>query len=373
MMQSQITFDSLVVGLSKYLQADEKYPYPPLLQHCCNALAGEMKNYPKTWGGFLALLEQPLKEWWPFDVPNGFDSDFGLTYEGEFTEEANHYFYEELLERDGTLKNLNRDNLENRQFQRLMERLRSADYGVEAQRDYVLLRSFLIESADTTRADIRTTFAGRKITPFDVSEIYEDCGPRDGWTCDLCGPLRERRGQPRGLRPSACDDHGIDRPYVHRVSEKPGRCRVRTGIQLRTTLPGLPEMSLFHVLEALREKYSSQIHAVYLWPGLDRYDLRVEFCSGMAWAADVKDHRKPDCLAKTLTPLYGEGSLRYDKAFYVFPLRRLQAQLNYVKIVQEEAPMLPGNHFLLSETEFVEAVAAEARRLQTQGKKEGAK
>ena len=372
MMQTQTTFDILVSGLDDFLRAEKKYPYPPLFQQACHCLAATLDPYPKTICGLLTLMEQPLRVWWPVELPDGYDAGSGPIYEGELAEEANRYLYEELSERDGrqeakeTLKA--RRDFENRQFKRLKDLLQSAEYGDQAQGDYVLLRSFLIQHADTTRANIAATFAGKKITPSSVGELYEDCGPRDVWTCEHCGPLREQRGRLHGLRASVCDNHGTDLPHVRRVSDAPGRCRVREGIHWRTTMPGIPEMSLFHALEALHQKHPQQIQCLSLWPGIDRYDIRLEFGDGRIWAVDVKDHRQPDKLGKDLKPLYGEGNLCYDEAFYVFPTRRILAHPNYIKTVRENLVSLPTNHRLISDTDFQSRVYAEAKRLQKKGK-----
>ncbi len=372
MMQSQMTFDTLISGLDDLLRAEKKYPYPPLFQQACHCLAATLDPYPKTIRGLLTLMERPLRAWWPVELPNGYDAESGLIYEGELAEEASRYFHEELFECDakqrekGSLKA--RRDLENRQFKRLKDFLQSAEYGGQAQGNYVLLRSFLIEHADTTRANIAATFAGKKITPFSVGELYEDCGPRDAWTCNHCGPLREKRGRLHGLRASVCDNHSTDLPHVRRVPDAPGRCRVREGIHWRTTMPGIPEMSLFHALEALRQKHPRQIQSVSLWPGIDRYDIRLEFGDGRVWAVDVKDHRQPDQLAKELKPLYGEGSLYYDEAFCAFPMRRILAYPNYIETVRENLVSLPTNHRLMSDTDFQSRVCAEAKRLQKNGR-----
>ena len=371
-MQSQMTFDLLIIGLDDFLRAKEKYPYPPLLQRACHSLAAMLHPYPKTVCGLLSLLERPLKAWWPVELPDDYDADFGLIYEGELAEEAIRYFYEVLPERDvrqgeqGLSKT--QRSLDNHRFKRLKDLLQSADYGSQAQVDYVLLRSFLIEHADTTRANIAATFAGKKITPFSVGELYEDCGPRDAWTCNHCGPLREKRGRLHGLRASVCNNHSTDLPHVRRVPDAHGRCRVREGIHWRTTIPGIPEMSLFHALEALRQKHPQQLLSVSLWPGIDRYDLRLEFGNGKVWAVDLKDHRQPDRLAADLRPLYGEGNLRYDEAFYIFPTRRILAHPNYMEIVEENLVPLPASHRLMSDTDFHSRVSAEIKRLQRKGK-----
>ena len=99
-MQSQMTFDLLIIGLDDFLHTKNKYPYSPLLQRACHSLAATLHPYPKTMHGLLRLMEQPLKTWWPAELPDGYDADFGLISENELAEEATRYCYEILPERD---------------------------------------------------------------------------------------------------------------------------------------------------------------------------------------------------------------------------------------------------------------------------------
>lgn len=57
-------------------------------------------SYPRTLNGLLALLEKPVRTWYPRSLlPREFDPDFGLTYEGWLSESASRYLYDELFDR----------------------------------------------------------------------------------------------------------------------------------------------------------------------------------------------------------------------------------------------------------------------------------
>ena len=140
-------FDSLVMGLAEFFYQDFKYPHPDLLRLSCNKLALKMTAtpYPRTVEGFFTLLEKPLSEWCPFDIPKEFDKSFGLIYDRELSEEASDYFYEHLLDEEQILNSSTKVKqiaLENFQFRKLLNSLQKAyeEDAEAAQKEYVLLR-----------------------------------------------------------------------------------------------------------------------------------------------------------------------------------------------------------------------------------------
>jgi len=373
-------FDYLVIGLAKLLQKDDKssypkYPYPELFQRTCNVLALKMRNvpYPRTLAGFLKLLEEPVKAWYPLEMPEAFDPDFGLAYDGRLSEEASRYFYDELLERmqlpESASTIAQQLAIENYQFQKLFHRLREkSDHDPElAQKEYVLLRSFLIENAYTTTTQLRQKFGTGKIQHIkaqEVGDLYNDCDEHVAyWNCDRCGPLTEKYGRLHSIKPSACNDHRESLSYVHRItSERELRC-IKRGIHLRICLPGIHELRLFHKLEALQQSHQEPLFTVLLYPGLDRYDLQLRFGDGTVWAIDVKDYRNPYQLAAKLFPVYGEGTLQYSESFYVIPNDRVLRYNNYIQIAREEATKLPASTRILSDVEFEERVTTKISSL----------
>ncbi|BAB73674.1 hypothetical protein ACN23B_09855 [Anabaena sp. FACHB-709] len=362
-------FNSLVIGLAEFVRRDGKYPYPELLRHGLNKLALELTAvpYPRTLNGLLVLLEKPVKTWYPRRfIPKEFDSDFGLLYEGGLSEEANRYFYEELLERtklsESATATTQQIAIENLQFQRILARLQELynnDSNPESvQREYVLLRRFLIENRYTTKAHIRKVFLKTKYIHIqEVGELYDECEIEEpSWNCDRCGPLFKKYGKLRGIKPSVCNDHRQSLPYVKKITWQHGLCRLKFGIHLRICLPGIPEIRLFEILAELQSKFPQQLCAIHLYPGIDRYDLQLCFCDQTTWAVDIKDYQSPYKLAPKLTPLFSEGDLRYHESFYVIPIERLQQTQNYLEILREQAAKLPSSIHLLSDAVFEKRV-----------------
>ncbi len=371
-MASSETFDSLVIGLAEFLRQEIKYPYPDLLHRALNTLSLEMTavRYPRTLTGLLALLEKPIRIWCPNFVPKEFDSDFGLIYEGLLSEEASRYLYDELFDRAKLSEPasivVKQTVLENFQFQKLLERLQEIyNHDPErSQQEYVLLRQFLIENPHTTSQQLRQTFSKtRYISIEEVGDLYEDWSEDiPCWNCDCCGPLIEKHGQLRGIKPSACNDHRKDLPYVQRVVWKQGLRRLKFGIHWRVCLPGIPEINLYHALMQLQKEYPDHLCAVHLYPGIDRYDIQLCFGDKSVWAVDLKDYQNPYNLARKLTPLYIEGDLRYDESFYVIPIYRLQQYENYLEILREQSKV-PNSVHLLSNVKFEQRVTTKIKHL----------
>ncbi|MEH2044161.1 restriction endonuclease-related protein [Nostoc sp.] len=373
-----IIFDLLVVGLAEFFRPDTqyqlpKYPYPDFLQRASNTLALKMTTflYPRTLEGLLALLEKPLQTWYPLVIPKEFDSEYGLIYDRALSEEASQYFYEQLIKRGQLAEfasvKVQQIALENFQFLRLLDKLQQANEqdAERSQREYVLLRQFLITNPYTTLGQLRNTFSQtRYISIDDVGELYEDCKENESyWCCDRCGPLIKKHGHLRGIKPSVCNDHRKNLSHVRRISGKQGLRRLKFGIHWRVCLPGIPEIRLFHALEKLHKQQSEYLCEVQLWPGIDRYDLQLRFGDGSVWAVDIKDYRNPYDLALQLKPIFGEGDLHYNESFYVIPSHRLHQRQDYIEILREEATGLPKSTHLFSDTAFEERVSAKIMHL----------
>ncbi|MEG4325441.1 restriction endonuclease-related protein [Microcoleus sp. herbarium5] len=373
-------FDYLVIGSKEYLERDQKYPYPDLLRHAMNSLALEIKPsipFPKTMNGFLKLLEQPVKDWCPSSfLPKEFDRDFGLMDEGSLSEAANDYLAEVLLEKGGipeyasaSIKQLAIDNLK---FTKILNKLREVynDSDSElAQKEYLLVRSFLIENPYTTPSEIRKIFMRTKhISTEEVGELYEECQENQTyWYCGRCGLLTEKHGTLKGIKPSLCGNHHQDQSYVHQFEWERGLLRIKDGIHQRVCFPGIPELNLHSALEALKEQHPDYLHQVKLYPGLDRYDLQLRFSDGTVWAIDIKDVRDPYKLAKNIKPLYSEGSLRYDESFYVISDRCMANYPDYLEILRKEAKQLSNATHLVSEKSFKIRVNDKIAELQKGG------
>lgn len=374
MTESSTDFDCLVLGLAEYLDRKQTYPFPDLFRHACNTLALKLTTvpYPQTISGLLDLMKEPVRTWWPSGLPPEFDSDYGLVYDNELSEEASRYLYQEVLEREklplSATSVQQRIVIENYQFRRLIDQLQDVyEHDPEqAQQEYVCLRAFLIEHPYATTEQLRAAcWALRYLSAQEVGGLYGEDLPPDPsyWLCEQCGPLTRQYGQLRGIKPSVCNDHRTELPHIRLIPWQRGLRRITIGIHWRVCLPGTPEMRLFHQLEALRQQHPEQLCAVLLWPGIDRYDLQLRFANGSVWAIDLKDYPKPDALALHLTPIYGEGDLRYDESFYVVPVRCLDRD-NYLQIAREHATNLPTSTHLISDIAFEQRVAEQITRLQ---------
>lgn len=373
-------FDYLVIGSKEYLDRDKKYPYPDLLRHAMNALALETKKsipFSKTMNGFWKLLEKPVKDWCPSHfIPEEFDRDFGLMDEGSLSEEANDYLAEVLLDKGGLSEYastiVKQQAIDNSKFTKILDKLRNIYNDIDpeiAQHEYLSVRRFLIENPYTTPSQIRKNFMRVKhIYIEEVGELYEECQENQTyWYCDRCGVLTEKHGKLKGIKPRLCGNHHKDQSYVHEFKWETGLLRIKDGIHQRVCFPGIPELNLCSAVEELKETHPDCLHQVKLYPGLDRYDLQLHFGDGAVWAIDIKDVRDPYKLAKNLKPLYSEGSLRYDKSFYVISDRCIANYPDYLEILRKEAKQLSNATHLVSEKSFKIRVNDKIAELQKGG------
>ncbi|MEL6408352.1 MAG: hypothetical protein AAFR81_28560 [Chloroflexota bacterium] len=116
------------------------------------------------------------------------------------------------------------------------------------------------------------------------------------------------------------DFEGPERAYKQPVREKD--FVLKSTHQCRILIPGIPEMRLYEHLQS-----HPAVRSVQLYPGVDRYDLRVELVTGQVDAIDVKNHRGPGSIARILsrrhaTPKIDDhesGLLGFNNFFYLIP------------------------------------------------------
>lgn len=366
-MTSSIHFDRLVIGLAAFQKS--KQPYPYLLQLGLHRLSLVMGlKYPCTEMGLMRLFEQPVSDWYPEAVPELFDPSVGLLYDGEISEEADSYLFE-LLEA-GSLSSLRWQQIasENLRFRDLLQALKhvSEKDAETAQQEYVLLRRFLIERPYTTTEALRKTFGRSKYaTPAKAGEFYNNPirETQSIWVCNRCGPLDYRHGQLRGVKPSVCNDHRKELSYVHKLKSQRDWRRLKHGLHLRVCIPGIPEVELFEALEALCDTGVPGLIQVELYPGLDRYDLRLQFSDSSVWAVDVKDYPDPTKLSCKLLPISGCGSLRYSESFYVVSQAYIEKNSLYLSTARLSADKLPKKTQLLSDAVFLQQVMRKIEKL----------
>ena len=64
-------FPYLAIGLAKYVEGEQKYPYPDELSYALNQLSLAMlTTYPGTITDLFELFEKPLERWWPGTLPS---------------------------------------------------------------------------------------------------------------------------------------------------------------------------------------------------------------------------------------------------------------------------------------------------------------
>lgn len=377
-------FPYLVIGLAKFLeQPPRKYPYPNPLRYSLNHLSlALMSNYPKTIDGLLHLFEKPLSAWWPGEMPESYDPNQPLLEYGELSFEALSYL-DHLHEQDNVTFQNSLSTIEiildNQKFRHLLERLREKSLTdiSGAESDYVTLRRFIIEHPYALQQEISRTFSEtRYISVAEISDLYiktneianvlryaDSNGQQMFWLCDHCGPLRVQSGQLESLKRSICDNHCPRYQGGWKAVMPANQLNVlRKGIQLRTYLPGIPELDLFRWLEECRQKHSNLIASITLWPRIDMYDLQIRFTNS-TWAIDVKDHQEPHRLGKSLAGIYREGDLHWDRGFYVYPNYREKQRKDYGEAIRFEASSHLQGIEILSEKEFKEEVIRQLKSL----------
>lgn len=336
-MQSDLLFSLLLVGLEKYTKSNTLYPFPAELQHAMNGLALMMgSNYPSTRRQFMELMTEPLTEWWlPYGGMeiDGFDNRFTLMYGDEISDPVEDYLIQ------GNLRGVNISDLltlkDNAFMRQLVEQKRDAyqtaindDEAAHIEQDYATVRAFVTENAFTYPDVIRRNLPYHlKDTVLEMYVSAAQQGSRllfdtNYWHCHECGMVsvdHERRRQ--GLKPDVCAVRCSGKVGWEEISTHPNLLVLRQGIQRRTLIPGRVEIELYHWLVDEIRPQKRQLIEVRLYPGVDRYDLRLLFSDGEAWAVDVKDYRLPTELgahiARSPRPYDMDTRLHWDRAFYV--------------------------------------------------------
>jgi len=97
---------------------------------------------------------------------------------------------------------------------------------------------------------------------------------------------------------------------------------------------------------------------VELWPEFDRYDLRLRFADGEAWAVDVKDWAEPSLLARRVNAQAAPftSGPRWSRAFFVFPQERQRERPDYVRAFENHCHVLSDGVEAAFEVDFLEEV-----------------
>lgn len=384
-------FPYLALGLAAFARQKFEYPYPPTLQLALHRLSWEMlerhhreatrPTYPTSLRQTLTLFASPLRDWWPGDLaqlPPGIEAASRLLSppledEAALEEQVVDYLAELDLPNTSSL-NLIREELEQQLIRDLLVWARE-DPQLRAA-DYHNVRKFLIEhpyvNEQTLIEHLKLTYySPRKIEnfyeqtdPFKAQLLYQD----SYWECSNCKGLLRWTGDGRPY----CVRHScgrIDPDYQGRKAVVPGQVmrRLKTSYHLRVCLPGQAELKLYNALLELAQTHPLQ---VTLWPGVDRYDLRVVLPKGknqLCWAVDVKDYATAKGLAQHIrgNPFERfdyDPTLAWDKAFYVVPHYREWLEPGYVgQLKQRLQDQLPADVSIMNDQKFLQAVKTQLK------------
>jgi hypothetical protein len=380
---SEDVFPYLAIGLAKYVESEQKYPYPEELSYALNQLSLAMlTTYPSTITDLFELFEKPLEQWWPGTLPSGIDPRFELLYESLLDEQVLEYLLEYQLPAEATLQDI-QVILDNQLMVKIMNVARNA-YITDpngASKEYTTIRQYVITHPWTSIEQLRQQFRDLQYIKIqEVGDLYQDSrslyavllhrqpGSQEDryWNCPVCGPLYQRNNRLGSLKPNAClgrcpgpqgwqgldpDDH----PFV-----------LKRGIHLRTLIPGTTEVQLYQWLMQDARSTTPALQPIILWPGVDRYDLQLKFLRSSqkveTWAVDVKDYKDPFALGKLISQDSRQASetvLEWHRWFYVYPSYREQQRSDYRDCVLRAAGHLPSNVDILSEKQFKALVTAQ--------------
>lgn len=375
-------FPYLAIGLAKYTDNEQKYPYPDELFYALNQLSLVMLGtYPNTITDLFELFEQPLEQWWPGTLPAGVDPRFELLYEGTLDEQVVEFLLEYQIPDKATLRDL-QIILDNQLMINILNMARNASIAdpVGANEDYVAIRRYVITHPWTSNEQLRRQFRDlRHIKIQDVGGLYQEArslqsillhqsaGTSEAryWNCPACGPLYQRNKRLGSLKPNAClgrcpgplgwqDLDPMNYPLV-----------LKRGIHLRTMIPGTTEIQLYQWLTQDAQSTTPELQHVILWPGVDCYDLQLRFQrssqTSETWAIDVKDYKDPFALGKHIAQdkrHFTERTLEWQRWYYVYPSYREQQRSDYRACALRAAGQLPAHVGILSEKQFKAMVTA---------------
>jgi hypothetical protein len=347
------SFAYLITGLHSYLTRRDTIPAN--FRRALNEIALQQRAaFPKTLDAFIRECHHSVRDWYPLKVPVQFDPSQPILVENMLSEEAQLFCLEisELLDLRNFSAQLPQMAFDNLAMVDLRNRLRQQG-DVAAQSLYVDVRSFLIEHSCFTRQTFCRLHleAQREVKHF-AEELLLPANELP--ICDQCGLLDWRDNDWHGIKPDYCSEHGENAASVRWIVNEGGMYRLKRGIHLRTFLPGRAELRLFTFAETLRDQFPDQLLKVERYPGIDTYDLRLTFADTI-WAVDVKDHASAHSFVKQVRPLFNEGDLRHNRAFYVIPDVRLDDS-SYARVVQQKRQQLPRNLDIQSESVFQQAV-----------------
>lgn len=342
-------FLHLAVGLAQLSRQGFSHALPKSLRRALDglwALAIEQGKgtpiLPSSLIKTLQLFQEPVRIWWPGSIhaiPDDIDPDLPLLWDAFAVGQGNVALHEQVL--DFLLENdllrqrdLSLQDIQAIHDQQAMEKLVrwARDNPESRQQDYVTIRRFLIMHPWTTVRQLRQALQGVVVDQRLIIDMYETANAFHSlafyqghyWQCPHCrGILSWINGRPRCAK-KICGELFIGyQPRDPLNPDTEGLLRLKWVNHARICLPGKPEMALFEWLEQQRTLFSA-LQKVELWPGADRYDLRLTFNDAI-WGVDVKDYVRAITLSKKIGGHSlddADGAVPYDRGFYVVPRYR---------------------------------------------------
>jgi hypothetical protein len=372
-------FLCLTLGLAKYMTSTQQYPYPPELLYAQHHLSLAMlTSYPATITGFFKLCKKPLEDWWPGGPPAKVDKRLALLEpDGDLGQQVIEYLLTAYdLPEDITLRGI-QEILDSELMGIICGKLRkTADYDpVGAQREYVAIRSYVISHPWTTSEQLRRELRGlRHILPQEVGDLYQESNalgtelryPGPGqpeacyWNCSVCGPLYQRNGRLGSIKPGACEKRCPGSQTWQPLDVEDNTRVLKRGVHLFTHIPGFTEMELYRWLLDEVQPTRPTLQQVELWPGVDKYDLRLTL-RGKVWAVDVKDYKGPFSLGEYIKKDQRSPEQKdpvWHEWFYVYPTYHELQRPDYGECVRQAAEGMPTNVTILSAEQFSRRVLA---------------
>jgi hypothetical protein len=276
--------------------------------------------------------QRPLVDW-PLELTNyGFSQEDKLLYEQIPTTLC----YEELACSNSDVE---AELTQNKIIIRALNICKDAN----APESYVKFRRFLIENlviTDREFVECCLTLSPEALTE-PLKEAYDpapDSAIIDDYfhCCSICGNLLLRHIKKGLICPIDPSHNSIN--ITRRLHKQEKVSWLKRGLRQFIAAPGVAELRLEKQLKELGKGIS-----VELWPEFDKYDLRIVFPDGEAWAIDVKDWKTPYCLAKKVNsqpvPYYPE----WKKFYFVFPDARSNQNPNYLKAFSQHCSILKKN------------------------------
>jgi hypothetical protein len=390
-MDADDVFLYIVAGAAEAARKDFRSA-SPLLQQALNKLTALQlanKRQPQsTLEEVLNDFERPIIEWWPGKLP-------GVVHEGEvspswtilYQRMPDETWVEEFLERRGAYRRLGKSlqefqaDIDQSAILTVQDICRNdPQIGAEV---YRTVRRFLIKHPVTTAFDLHLELGNLPLIPMKIIHSFYESPERFErysrheeryWECPYChGILNwiENGKFPRCARHSVCGKLYPDYQGRKPVEEKPGLLRLKWGVHRRVCVPGIPELELYDELEELRKRYPALL-TIELWPGVDAYDIQLQFAGRQktVWAVDMKDYADPvDLYHKIHEADYPcSGRLRWDQAFYVIPQYRISWNPHYITQFKRAAPLgqryLPLGIEIVSRDQFLRRVRRKLSELE---------